>query len=248
MANDRLQWVCPHCKHAATISMSQDIKHGEIYFTSKDESELVAIIRRTDCPNPDCKRFVLDALLFDEVEAEGDWENEPKKDWKLLRSWSLVPETRAEVFPDYVPVQIRNDYTEACTILEKSPKAAATMARRALQGMIRDFFGISKPKLIQEIEAIKGKVDPLTWDAINSTRKIGNIGAHMEKDVDLIIEVDPGEAEQLVRLVEMLIKDWYVGKYERERQLSEVVALAGEKEALRKGETSTEALPESLES
>ena len=45
-----------------------------------------------------------------------------------------------------------------------------------------------------EIDAIKDKVDPLTWKSIDATRKIGNIGAHMEKDINLIVDVDPKEA------------------------------------------------------
>jgi Domain of unknown function (DUF4145) len=31
--------------------------------------------------------------------------------------------------------------------------------------------------------ALEEKVDPQTWDAIDSVRKIGNIGAHMEADI-----------------------------------------------------------------
>jgi hypothetical protein len=46
--------------------------------------------------------------------------------------------------PDYIPEQIKDDYYEACSILNLSPKASATLARRCLQGMIRDFWGITK--------------------------------------------------------------------------------------------------------
>ena len=46
---------------------------------------------------------------------------------------------------------------------ELSAKAAATLARRCLQGMIRDYWDIAKISLKQEIDAIKDKVDPLTW-------------------------------------------------------------------------------------
>ena len=37
------------------------------------------------------------------------------------------------VLPDYIPEAIRTDYLEACSILDKSPRAAATLARRCLQ-------------------------------------------------------------------------------------------------------------------
>jgi hypothetical protein len=39
-----------------------------------------------------------------------------------------------------------------------------------------------KGRLIDEIEAWKGLTDPLTWEAIDALREIGNSGAHMEKD------------------------------------------------------------------
>ena len=31
------------------------------------------------------------------------------------------------------------------------------------------------------------------WQAIDAVRSIGNIGAHMEKDINLIVDVDPEE-------------------------------------------------------
>ncbi len=63
--------------------------------------------------------------------------------------------------------------------------------------MIRNFWGIAKPRLIDEVDALQDKVDPLTWSAIDAVRRIGNIGAHMEKDIDLIVDVEPDEAELL---------------------------------------------------
>ena len=58
---------------------------------------------------------------------------------------------------------------------------------------------------------------PESVEAIDHVRTIGNIGAHMEKDIDLIIEVDPGEAQALIELIELLFEEWYVAKYEREQ-------------------------------
>lgn len=66
--------------------------------------------------------------------------------------------------------------------------------RRCLQGMIRDFWGISKRILFDEIQELKGKVTGSSWDAIDAIREIGNVGAHMEKDVNIVIDVEPEEA------------------------------------------------------
>ncbi len=155
----------------------------------------------------------------------------------LLKRWSLIPPSAALTFPDYVPKPVRDDYEEACLIRDLSPKASATLARRALQGMIRDYWGVSKARLIDEIEAIRDKVDPLTWAAIDGVRKIGNIGAHMEKDINVIIDVEPEEAGRLIQLVEILVKDWYVTKHDREERLKSVAQLALEKDLTKKSGT-----------
>lgn len=128
------------------------------------------------------------------------------------------------------------DYKEACAIRELSPKASATLARRCLQGMIRDFYkGQIKPgRLVDEIAAIKGKVDLVTWDSIDAVRKIGNIGAHMEKDIDLLVDVDPEEASLLIGLIESFIDDWYVARHDRAQRHAALQATALQKKSARR--------------
>ncbi len=116
-----------------------------------------------------------------------------------------------------------------------SPKAAATLARRCLQGMVRDFWKVKKGRLIDEILAIEDKVDPLTWQSIDAVRKIGNIGAHMEKDINLIIDVDPNEARILLQLIEQLIEEWYVNRHEKELRLKAIVDISTQKDDKKKG-------------
>ncbi|WP_083803471.1 DUF4145 domain-containing protein [Sagittula stellata] len=57
--------------------------------------------------------------------------------------------------PSFIPTPIIEDYTEACRISLLSPKASATLSRRCLQGMIRDFCGIKEKNLFNEIEKLK---------------------------------------------------------------------------------------------
>jgi hypothetical protein len=68
---------------------------------------------------------------------------------------------------------------------------------------------------------------------MNSVRKVGNIGAHMEKDVDLIIDVEPNEAGLLIWLIETLFEEWYISKHERDMKMSAIVRLAEEKKELK---------------
>jgi hypothetical protein len=182
------------------------------------------------CPNPDCRKFTLSVVMSEYVKVAMNAYEVGSE----LQSWNLIPPSQARVFPEYVPQAIRDDYLEACLIRDLSPKASATMSRRCLQGMIRDFWKVVKPKLIQEIEAIKDKVDPITWKAIDDVRSIGNIGAHMEKDINVIVDVDADEAQILIELVETLIKDWYVTRHEREQRMVAIAAIKAAKDAAKK--------------
>ena len=58
-----------------------------------------------------------------------------------IKEWQLCPEPtgKPSLLKDYILEAILEDYKEACLIKDKSPKAAATLARRCLQGMIRIF-------------------------------------------------------------------------------------------------------------
>ena len=148
---------------------------------------------------------------------------------------NIYPISSARHFPEYVPQQIRNDYEEAAAIVDLSPKASATLSRRCLQGMIANFWGIKENNLAQAIKQLQSKVDVLTWETIDSIRKIGNIGAHMERDVNLIIDIDPDEATQLLRFIEFLIDSWYVERHKREELMRSINQVSEDKQALRKG-------------
>ena len=149
----------------------------------------------------------------------------------------LSPNSEAKILPDYVPQVIISDYQEACAIVHLSPKASATLARRCLQGMIHDYWHIDKGNLAREIEAIKDKVTPAQWSAIDATRRIGNIGAHMESDTSLIIDIEPEEALLLIKLIELLIEKWYVSRHDEESLLEDIVNINDEKQQHRQLQT-----------
>ena len=146
----------------------------------------------------------------------------------------IMPQHVYKRYPEYIPQQIRADYEEACQIITQSPKAAATLLRRCLQGMIRDFWNIKKENLSAEITAIKDKVTPPQWKALDGLRKIGNIGAHMEQDVNLIIDIDADEAKKLLRLIEMLLEKWYIARHDEEALCVDISEIADEKALQRK--------------
>jgi len=100
--------------------------------------------------------------------------------------------------------------------------------------MIRDFWQVKEENLSKAIKALEDKVDSNMWDAIDGIRKVGNIGAHMEKDINTIVEVNPGEATVLIGMIEMLLDEWYITRYEKEQRIKKMKKLADEKQAARK--------------
>lgn len=220
------KWTCPYCNHDTIIGKENYRSYmSDNYIANKHGCKSLEI-QWIVCPNEECQQTNLVAALNTLAYESGVWTN--KQDH--IEIWRLLPKSLAKVFPDYIPHVIRQDYEEACAIMDSSPKASATLSRRCLQGMIRNFWKISKNRLIDEINELKEKVDPLTWKSIDSIRKVGNIGTHMEKDIDLIIEVDPSEANLLIQLIELLMNEWYIHRHEREQQLTAIITMSQTKD------------------
>lgn len=220
-------WTCPHCERAVTITDQRFSSGTHTLYIDNSVGRRTLSSQFIVCPNPECKKFTLTAELHESKRTAPPHSHEQFV--KKLNSWSLIPPSSSKHFPDYVPAPIREDYEEACLIKDLSPKASATLSRRCLQGILRDFWKVKAGRLVDEIAQIKDRVDPLTWEAIESVRKLGNIGAHMEKDIDVIVEVDPDEAALLIGLVETLLKEWYVARAERAARMGAVISAAASK-------------------
>ena len=229
-----MPWTCPFCGRDTTLTeknVSLELHTFHCDNNSDGWLGLQSFVRV--CPNPLCRDIAIEVDLyktrFDQGMGGHVTSGHP------IEHWMLRPISSAKVFPSYIPEPLRQDYEEACAILDLSPKASATLARRCLQGIIRDFWGVSKKRLVDEINELENIVDPLTWKAIDAVRSVGNIGAHMEKEINLIIDVNPDEARLLIGLLETLFKDCYISRHEREEHLHAVTAMADEKKRARAG-------------
>lgn len=209
-------FICPFCEHAIAINHSvyheetahmQKVSPSGNYILDNDYS---LRIRMYHCPN--CERIT--------SYADYTGKNMPSK------TIPIYPISTAKQFPDYVPAPIRTDYEEACAIVSLSPKASATLSRRCLQCMIRDFWKITgKRRLVDEIDALEDKVPATQWKVLNNLRRIGNIGAHPDADVNQIIDIEPDDAQKLIKVIELLIHQWYIERHEQELLYSDILAL-----------------------
>ena len=245
-----MNWTCPVCRRPQTVTAPKcDIRFTGIRIREHALGNIGLKHVAIACANEDCKALDLTVVIRPAVwYAQGaDLFEEMAGQSVLVRH--LVPESSAKPQPDYIPSSIREDYLEACLIRDLSPKASATLSRRCLQGMIRDFTGISRKTLNQEIVDLRKLVDEGSAPAgvssesvvaIDHVRTVGNIGAHMESDVTHIIPVEAGEAQLLIDLIESLFDEWYVERDTRAKRFAALAALADSKKLAK---STTPALP-----
>ena len=116
--------------------------------------------------------------------------------------------------PTQVPPAIAEDYQEACLIIADSPKASAALSRRCLQALLRGVAGVKHGNLADEIQQVldSGKLPSDLAGSIDAIRHIGNFAAHPTKDkaTGEIVEVEPGEAEWNLEVLESLFDFYYV--------------------------------------
>ena len=228
-------WQCPYCGEFQILT-HENKKFGKIIkeFVKISEYDNVGLgTLSIACLNPKCRKLTLAVQMAEFSYHNGQpFFKAPKKEWQLL------PDSMAKPQPEYIPESIRQDYEEACKIESLSPKASATLARRCLQGMIRDFCKISDSSLHREIEELRVKfgnnefpqdVTNESIEAIDNARKVGNIGAHMEKDINLIVDIEQDEARVLIKLIEVLFDQWYVSQHKREKIFQNLKEITKEK-------------------
>ncbi len=223
-------YVCPFCKHDQAYHNSyvhtQNVGDSFLVYEPEKKHEIKFEIYTLMCNNIACRRVTVTAIRkIDGYQVD------------------IIPRSVMKCYPEYIPEQIRNDYTEANLVLDSSPKAAATLLRRCLQGMIHDFWDVHEKNLNAEITALQKKIPQTQWQAIDGLRKLGNIGAHMENDVNIILDIDPDEAKKLLKLIELLLDKWYVARHDEEELLKGITEISEEKEAKRKDNDPTNQTP-----
>lgn len=229
-------WTCPTCGRHTTITETNECEKSFIlHCAATPKSKSIEVTGHLiECPNTSCKAQTIRVdANYGTVGSNGFYLS-AKGDPVGIGSFTFAPTTSQPLSP-YIPPQVAEDYNEAYLIKSLSPKASATLARRALQGMVRDFFQVhNKGTLYAELEAIKDKCDEALYEAMMAVRSVGNIGAHPEKDVSLMVDVEPGEAETLLNLIHLLDQEWYVVRAERAERIAKMQALGAAKKQAQK--------------
>ena len=115
-----------------------------------------------------------------------------------------------------VPDAFKNDYLEACAVLDISAKASAALSRRVLESILDD-QQYSGNSLDAKIDSALKETDvqkvlpPTVRRTIHAVRNLGNFAAHPTRDkIRLeVIDVEPDEAEWCLEIIEGLLEHYY---------------------------------------
>ncbi|MBV5280876.1 MAG: DUF4145 domain-containing protein [Paludibacter sp.] len=195
---------CPHC----LVEINPDYQE---YFLGKDIEGDWSVFKMT-CPNPECKKFII--RIAKGTQKSGYQCKLPNiekiNEDRLVRP---ITSSRPPVAKE-VEVMFSSDYNEACLVLGFSPKSSAALSRRCLQNLLREKAGVKKGDLAREIQEVIDSKSLPTYLAenIDAIRNIGNFAAHPQKSTATgeIIDIEPGEAEWLLDVLEMLFDFYFV--------------------------------------
>ncbi|MDE0671516.1 MAG: DUF4145 domain-containing protein [Caldilineaceae bacterium] len=116
--------------------------------------------------------------------------------------------------PDQVPKEFTKDYSEAALIINDSPKASAAISRRLLQHLLREKAGANQRNLAGAIQHVidEQSLPSYISESLHTLREIGNFAAHPAKSEHTaeIIEVEPGEAEWCLDVIDALFDHYFV--------------------------------------
>ena len=183
---------CPHC----LTKIYSELRPGPIGIEKRGEWNSLS----QQCP--ECQKLIIYLTL--------NWRNK-----NSTEPFLVYPKTIArQVLSPEIPEEFTKDYKESCATLFDSPKASAALSRRCLQHLIREMEGIKKPNLSQEIDELINSRNLPSYlaEGIDAIRNVGNFAAHPIKSTNTgeIVEVEPGEAEWLLDLLEGLFDFYFV--------------------------------------
>jgi hypothetical protein len=208
---------CPHC-----LITFHDVRTR--HYLGQDPDGHWFIESRT-CPSPECKRdihvLVRTTAMFQSPDGKDYMEGDIRKAY-----WVWPRATARQPLPIGVPGDIAEDYKEAALVFADSPKASAALSRRCLQHFIREVLKIKKPNLALEIDAvIDAGILPSNISAeLDKVRIVGNFAAHPDKSTStgLILDVEVGEAEWNLEVLDDLFDFYYVRRVRSEKLKEEL--------------------------
>lgn len=137
-----------------------------------------------------------------------------EKDPPHLETHESLKELYRQPLPPEVIETYAKDYDEACFVLTDSPRASAALSRSCLQRLLREKTEGKADDLSGQIaQAVASKsLPPETRSTLAAVTDVSNLEANPLKNTHpgLILDVEPGEAEYLLDVLEVLFDYYFV--------------------------------------
>lgn len=197
--------LCPHCSKEIFFEESYSFAH------LVDEKDNIGIgVSSGICPSCEEPIFVYQKGFYNPSTSNYSAYLTYTIDTKILYPFLQNQKKLHESIPKF----LSDDYHEAQLVLPYSPKASAALSRRCLQNFFHNKLAIKGKNLSQEIDLFieKEKCPSYVLDAIDAIRNIGNFAAHplKENNTGEIVPVEPGEAEWLIEILELLFDFYFI--------------------------------------
>ena len=125
-----------------------------------------------------------------------------------------------------VPEEYAWDFKEASMLINVSPKASAALSRRCLQNFFHNHMGIIHDSLAEEINEFISKQDVPIYlgEAVETIRIMCNFSSYPLKSTNTgeIIDVETGEAEWLLEVLQTLFDFYFVLPKKHEQRTKEL--------------------------
>lgn len=184
---------CPHCLEAFHEEWSRD----QINRDNQNEYFM------SSCICPSCGKSIIRLGIRNSSMSQIAW------NFVYPKVASRIP-----IPPEVDDLILIADYNEACLVLPDSAKASAALSRRCLQHILKEKAAVTGGDLSAQIDLVieSGKLPTHLVENLDCVRSIGNFAAHpiKSKQSGEILDVEPGEAEWNLDVVEELMDFYFV--------------------------------------
>ena len=194
---------CPHCKlnvrFEKAVYTSNSVDASKIDLSSQ-KSWRIAL---QSCGCPSCGKLIISGLSIGPDSVIRSQE---------VLLWPDSSERPVPVAVEDEDPQLAADFSEAVSVLSKSKKASAALSRRCLQHILKEKAGAKKKDLADQIDEVLAVLPAELSLNVDAIRHVGNFAAHplKSKSTGEIVDVEEGEAEWLLDVLEELFEYYYV--------------------------------------
>lgn len=199
--------ICPNCKVGINLELNGQFQYPDFEKDYNEEEDMHEGYGIAYGWCPECDQFI---VVYKEgfVTEHGNNKYYWKDDLEITSKVIFPKYSSRSITAEEVTDEYKNPFNEAASVLALSPMASAAISRRTLQHVLRNVFNVKKGSLAAEIEEFihRPEIPSYISEAVDAVRNVGNFAAHPLKDTNTgeIVEVEPGEADWLLEVLESL--------------------------------------------